>query len=152
MGLFGKLLPVSVKGQSNVQILRRGVSEFSLKKNLAGRVVKEVFAAHDVRDALLGVVNNHGKLIGPQTVGSLDHEVTDVAFQVFGKRAAATIGETDNFVGGSDAKRPSRSAVRSVAADAGVDVRRKSELGLDCGDFLARACASVDESLLAEPA
>ena len=83
---------------------------------------------------------------------SLDYEVTDVAFQVFGKRAAATIGETDNFVGGSDAKRPSRSAVRSVAADAGVDVRRKSELGLDCGDFLARACASVDESLLAEPA
>ena len=92
------------------------------------------------------------KGIGPQTVGPLDHEVTDVALQVFGKIAAATIGETDNFVGGSDAKRPSRSAVRSVAADAGVDVRRKSELGLDCGDFLARACASVDESLLTEPA
>jgi hypothetical protein len=37
-----------------------------LQQDLARRVVGQVLAAHDVGDALRGVVHHHGQLVGPQ--------------------------------------------------------------------------------------
>ena len=48
----------------------------ALQQDLARRVVGQVFAAHDVGDALRGVVHHHGQLVGPQAVGPAQHEVT----------------------------------------------------------------------------
>jgi len=46
-----------------------------LQRNLARRVVSQVFATHDVADALVSVVDDHGQLIGPEAVGAPQHEV-----------------------------------------------------------------------------
>lgn len=44
---------------------RRG----ALQQDLPWRVVGQIFTSHDVRDALFGVVDDHGQLICPEAIG-----------------------------------------------------------------------------------
>jgi len=39
--------------------------------------LEQICAAYDVRDALLGIVDDDRKLIGPLAVGALEHEIAD---------------------------------------------------------------------------
>lgn len=65
MGLLGKLLPMSIKCQGDMKIPRYGKSQFPLQVDLTRGVVQEVFAANNIGDALLGIVNDNSKLVGP---------------------------------------------------------------------------------------
>ena len=47
-----------------------------LQHDLPCGVVGQVRAAHDMGDALRGIVHHHGELVGPQLIGSAQHEVT----------------------------------------------------------------------------
>lgn len=56
---------MSIKCQGDMKILRYGKSQFPLQVDLTRGVVQEVFAANNIGDALLGIVNDDGKLVGP---------------------------------------------------------------------------------------
>ena len=73
------LLAVGGQHQRRVQVARRRQAERALQQDLARRVVGQVLAAHDVGDALRGVVDHHRQLVGPQAVGAPQHEVADRA-------------------------------------------------------------------------
>ena len=53
------------------------------------RVVGQVFAAHDVGDALRRVVDDDRELVGPEAVGAPQHEVADLARDVLALRRRA---------------------------------------------------------------
>jgi len=81
-----------------VQVGRRGQAEGVLQQQLAGGVVGEVFAAHDVGHALGGVVDHHRELVGPQAVGPQQHEVAHLAGHVLLLRAEAPVGPVQRGV------------------------------------------------------
>ncbi len=93
--------------------------------DLARRVVGEVFATHDVRDILVGIVDDHRELVGPQAVGASQHEIADIARDVLGLRAEPTVVPADGDGRGvaAHAQAPGAGgpAVQPRAAGAGVD-------------------------------
>ena len=66
-----------------------------LQQDLARGAVGEVLAADDVGDALLGVVDDDGELVGEDTVGALEHEVAD---GVFAYQLAVVVDDADQGV------------------------------------------------------
>jgi hypothetical protein len=67
----------------------------SLQVNLPGSRVKQVRPAHDLCDSLVGIVDHDGQLVGGQPIGSLDHEITDRAFELGFYGSLYEIGESD---------------------------------------------------------
>ena len=63
--LFGEFLTISRHHQRRVHIKRPGQAEGLLQQNLSGRVVCQVLTSHDMRDALVSIVNHHGQLVSP---------------------------------------------------------------------------------------
>jgi len=63
-----------------------------LQQDLAGRVVGQVFAPHHMGDALRGVVDDHGQLVGPQAIGTQQHKVAYAARHVLLLRSQAPVG------------------------------------------------------------
>ena len=59
-----------------MQVNRCRQTQGLLQQDLARRVVCQVLAAHDMRDALVSIVNHHGQLVSPQAVAALEHKVT----------------------------------------------------------------------------
>jgi hypothetical protein len=107
------------------------------------RVVGQVLAAHDVGDALLGVVDDDGELVGPQAVGALQHEVADVGFEILGLRAQAPVLPGHAAV---DAKAPGAHGPAMGAEAAGARVDEFAMPGpRPCGgsDLGARASAAI---------
>jgi hypothetical protein len=64
-----------------VQVAGRRYAQQVLQVNLPGGRVEKICAAHDIRDALRGIVDDHGELIGEQSVGPIEDEVADFATQ-----------------------------------------------------------------------
>ncbi len=98
-GLFRELGAVSGSHQRRVQVARRRQAEQALQQDLPGRAVGEVFAANDVGDVLLGVVDDDGELIGEDAVGALEDEVADRAGDVLALLAEASVVPGDLGVG-----------------------------------------------------
>src|SRR5579884_4519293 len=67
--------------------------------DLAWRGIEQIGTAHDLADALRGVVDDHGKLIGEPALDAPDHEIADGAAQILMLRAVQGIGEGDVGVG-----------------------------------------------------
>src|SRR5204862_2025282 len=63
--------------------------------DLAGGAVGEVLAADDVADALLAVVDDDRELIGEDAVGTLQHEIADLAGDVLVLGAESAIEPVD---------------------------------------------------------
>jgi hypothetical protein len=86
--LLGQLA-ARIEHQRGVQIARRaGRARCS---RIWRAVVGQVGAAHDVADALFGVVHHHGQLIGPQPVGAAQHEVADFGLHVLPLRTEPAV-------------------------------------------------------------
>ena len=79
------------KADENAMKHGRTKAERTLQQDLARRVVGQVLAAHDVGDALLGIVDHHRELVGPQAVGAPQHEVTDLVRHVLALWAEAPV-------------------------------------------------------------
>src|SRR5574340_4679 len=97
--LLGKLLPRGIGDERHVRVDRSRQAELALQIDLARRVRQEVGAAHDVRDALEGVIDHDGQLVGEQTVGTPDDEIADVVREVLLQLAVDTVVKTDVRIG-----------------------------------------------------
>ena len=80
--LLGQLVTIGPQHHRRVQVVRLRQTQGALQQNLSGRVVRQVCAPNDMRDALRRVVHHHGQLISPQAVCALEHEVTHLAAHV----------------------------------------------------------------------
>ena len=58
--LFGQLFTIAPQHHRRVQVLRLRQTQGALQQNLAGRVVCQVCAPNNMRDALGRVVHHHG--------------------------------------------------------------------------------------------
>ena len=65
-----------------MQVGGRGQAQGTLQQDLARGVVGQVFAAHHIGDALVGVVHHHGELVGPEPIGPAQDEITHRLFHV----------------------------------------------------------------------
>ena len=73
-GLLAEFDAVGAEDEGNVRIDWRFQAEKALKLDLAGRGIEQVRAADYVRDALPGIVDNDGEMIGPYPVGAEERE------------------------------------------------------------------------------
>lgn len=69
-GLFGKFFALGIGGDGDVEVRRVRVAEAGLQIELAGGRVQEVRAADNVGDALGVIIDDDGKLVGPETIGA----------------------------------------------------------------------------------
>jgi hypothetical protein len=140
-----------------VQIARRRQAEQPLQVNLPRRVVGQVFTAHDIGDALRGIVHHHRELVRPRAVGALQHEVADGVRHVLFLRAQAAVVPGDaNVVAAAQAPRTHWLAVQATAAGAGIDDLGAALCWLaECGEFAfdlaPRAAAGVGEVRITQP-
>src|SRR6185503_3819157 len=75
---FAELRTVRTEDEREMDVLGRGIAERLLQRDLARRGSEQVGAAHDLRYALLGIVDDDGELIGEEAVGAADDEVVAV--------------------------------------------------------------------------
>lgn len=116
--------------------------ESVLEEDLAGGVVEEVGAADDVGDALIGIVNDDGELVGEVAVGAEEDEVADLVRDVLGEGAVGAVVEGDG--NGRNEKAPGAGlAARGDAGAAGAGIR-------GVADLLAGAGAGVGEAVAGE--
>ena len=73
--LFREFLAAGISHEGEVQVTRRGQPERLLQSDLAGGVVGQIFSAHHIGDALLGVVHHDRQLVSPEAVGAFQDKV-----------------------------------------------------------------------------
>ncbi|MET3929344.1 hypothetical protein ABIE51_001231 [Lysobacter sp. OAE881] len=78
-GALGQLGAFGVQDHRQVREMRHGGAERTVDVDLPRRVVDVVVAAHDVGDAHVQVVDDHGEVVGRVTVGAEDHQVVQLA-------------------------------------------------------------------------
>src|SRR3954471_9914655 len=100
--LLRELFAGGIGDHRHMQVAGRRVAERTLKRDLARRRPQQVGAPHHIRDAVVGVVDHDGELVGMQAIAPLHHEIADVAREVLRKAAADPILEDDRS--GLDAK------------------------------------------------
>ncbi len=114
--------------------------------NLARRVPQQVGPAHDVGDALKGIVHHHRQLIGKQPVGPLDDKIAHFARQILLQVAVNAVVEVGAHIRHAHPPGPADLSCRqAIAAGAGVDdlafivARRLRELAAGAGTGKDRA-------------
>ncbi|MNL04214.1 hypothetical protein D3C87_1247790 [compost metagenome] len=140
--LLAQLLAGFVDHHWHVQVRRRGQAQQVLQVDLARRGVEQIGPAHDMGDALRGVIHHHGELIGPQAVRAAQDEVAEFRFQVLALAALPAVVEADRrgrAVRHAHPPRARQLAVQAVAASAGVAERLVAFAHVDqrVGNFLA---------------
>lgn len=110
-----------------------------MQEELTRGVVEEIGAADDVGDALSGIVDDDGELVGEIAVGAEEDEVACVAGDVLSEGAAGAVVEGDGA--GRDEKAPG--AGQAAGWEAGA---AGAGIGTVAGSF-AGAGAGVDEAV-----
>src|SRR5690606_21719751 len=93
--LFRELPAVGILDQRDVQERRRRETQQAVKPDLSRRRQQEVRAAHDMRDALGGIIHDHGELVGEWPVGTADDEIADIAREILADMALQAILEAE---------------------------------------------------------
>jgi hypothetical protein len=85
---------------------------------------QEVGAAHDVGDALVGIVDHHGELVGKQPVAAAEHEVAESCVEPLRHRPCArsvkAIARAERSGRRLDARPSAQAAARSGIDDASM--------------------------------
>src|SRR6185437_6421691 len=68
-----------LQDQRQMSVARRGEAEGALQCDLPGSAVQKIGASHDMRDALLCIIHDDGKLIGQGSVASPYDRITERA-------------------------------------------------------------------------
>jgi len=133
-----------------VRVARRRQAQPLLQKDLARCGVEQVGAPHDVRDALVGVVDHDGQLVGEVAVGAQQHEVADLAREVLAESALHDIVEADGR--GVDPQAPGAGRLPGWQAGAAGTRIDHGAIGRQCGigQLPARAGAGIDEVVALE--
>src|SRR5690606_35774866 len=95
----------------------------AVKPDLSRRRQQQVRAAHDMRDALGGIIHDHGELVGEWPVGTADDEIADIAREILADMALQAILEAEQTVF-RDTHAQGASALsrrQSMPAGAGID-------------------------------
>ena len=69
-GLLAEFFASGIHGYRQVQVARARVAEQVLQVLLAWCGIVQVHAADDVGDALFGIIDDHGQLVGEQAIGA----------------------------------------------------------------------------------
>jgi hypothetical protein len=96
-GLLAQFFSRRVHRDRQVQVLWNRQAEQTLQIYLARSGIKQIRAAHNMRDALKRIVHHYGKLICKQVICALDHEIADLAFETLVDAALQFITEDDRF-------------------------------------------------------
>lgn len=67
-----------IRGYRHMCVRRRPQAQGSLHKDLPRRATQEVRAPYDIGDALSGIVDDDGQLVGKQAIATPDHEIADL--------------------------------------------------------------------------
>ncbi len=137
-------MSVRLDDQRQVQVAWLWQAEDLLQIKLAGRRIEQVGAAHHIGDALPGVIQHHGQLIGNQAVAAANDEIADLAAQMLAELALHTIDEDVFTIGYAQADGSILEAATGGAAEAGVGARVAFEL-------LARAGARIRQAFIQQP-
>ncbi|MNT04313.1 hypothetical protein D3C72_1388880 [compost metagenome] len=86
-------MAIRLSNQRDMQITRLRQAEQFLQVQLAGRGVQQVGTPNDIGDALPGIVQDHGQLIGVEPVAAADHEIADFPAQVLAVLALHPVEE-----------------------------------------------------------
>jgi len=128
-----------------VGITRRCITQLLLQPDLPRCRIEQVRAAHDVGDALSGVVDDHGQLVGVLPVGAFQHKVADLALDVVDDPALDAVGEI-NARALREQALGARRASREQALAAGAGINRTVDAAdRRIGDFPAAAGAGVHQ-------
>ena len=117
---LAELVSVRLDDQRQVQVAWLWQAEDLLQIKLAGRRIEQVGAAHHIGDALPGVIQHHGQLIGNQAVAAANDEIADLAAQMLAELALHTIDEDVFTIGYAQADGSILEAATGGAAEAGV--------------------------------
>ena len=80
--LLAEFFAILSQHQRGVQISRGRHTQRVLQQDLPGRVVCQILSTHHVCDALCGIINHHRKLICPQSICTLQNEVSHRRFHM----------------------------------------------------------------------
>ena len=120
---LGEPRAVRAEHERHVGVRRLGKAERPREEELARRGVEQVVAAHDLLDALGGVVDHDREVVGDRPVVAAHHEVVDhaldVAVQAVGEADALAVGA---YPQGRRSRRPPRLplGLREPQAGAGI--------------------------------
>lgn len=89
-------MPVRIYGKWQVEVARSGKFQGLLEQDLPRGRGEEIRAAHHVGDALCGIVDRDGKLIGMEAIASAQHERASRTCYVGAHRTEAPIVEVDD--------------------------------------------------------
>jgi hypothetical protein len=145
-------MPVRIYGKGQVKIAGAWKSQRLLDQDLPRGGGEEVRAAHHVGDALFGIVDGDGELVGVKAVASSQHERAHRLCHVGTSQAEAPVVELDDSVRNPQPDRACASGGR-VGADGGVKklVSLFVRGSAHCGELAAAAAAVQRQSELPEP-
>jgi hypothetical protein len=103
-----------------VRILERRQGEPALQRALPRGTVEQVGAAHDVRDALGVIVDDHCELVGIHAIAPPHDHVAESGERVFAMALPGVLPGLDRGVIDAQAQRGGAGAGRALAAGAGV--------------------------------
>src|SRR5271165_2996678 len=90
-------------------------TELPLQVDLTRRGIQQVRPAHDVGDALFGIVHDHRKLVGERAAGALHHKVADARLEALCEESAEAVGERHRSIAYAQAPRASSLAFTEAA-------------------------------------
>lgn len=93
--LLAEFLPGEIRRDRQVGIARCGQVQPLLQVNLARRGIQQIGAAHNVRDALIRIVNDYRQLISKKTVGAFQYEIADILGEILSHGSLYRIFEYD---------------------------------------------------------
>ena len=95
---FAQFAPSTVIHNRNVCVAQRGEAERALQSNLPRRRPQKIGATNHVRNALIGVIDYNGELIGAVSVETENHEIADLIGQLQVDLSDHSVGEGHWFV------------------------------------------------------
>ncbi|MNN82302.1 hypothetical protein D3C81_1992230 [compost metagenome] len=75
-------MPIGLDDQRHMQVARLAQPQQFLQVELARGVIQQIGPAHDIGDALPGIVQYDRQLVGIQPVAAANHEIANFAPQM----------------------------------------------------------------------
>ena len=90
-------MPLRVNRDRNMQVLRCRQTQQFLQVNLPRGGIEQVGTAHDVGDALSGIVYYDRKLVCKKSIAPFQYKIADFLFDALFNSALSQVRETDHF-------------------------------------------------------
>ena len=146
--LFGELFACRIDGNRQMRVSRRRKPETLLQPALAHRRVEQVDPAHDMRDALQRIIDDHCKLVGVLAIGAQQDKIAHIPRQILPDLALDPVVKGKFLV--RHAQPPGARCLslgQSATAGAGIAQATVYRALVRCsGNLAARAGARIDRA------